>query len=233
MDERERTGETSFLQSQIQNLGREIKGRLQSYKTPYREMAAYYRCAMMEVETKFRVLNEELSLEYDHNPIETIKSRMKSLDSIADKLMSKNLSFTVENVENHIFDVAGIRVICGFPSDIYALSEAFLRQDDIRLVERKDYIKTPKANGYRSLHLIVEVPIFLHDEKKLMKVEVQFRTMAMDWWASLEHKIRYKKDVEVSPEIARELYACAEIADNLDQRMESISRRIAADNEEK
>ena len=196
-------------------------------------MAAYYRCAMMEVETKFRVLNEELSLEYDHNPIETIKSRMKSLDSIADKLMSKNLSFTVENVENHIFDVAGIRVICGFPSDIYALSEAFLRQDDIRLVERKDYIKTPKANGYRSLHLIVEVPIFLHDEKKLMKVEVQFRTMAMDWWASLEHKIRYKKDVEVSPEIARELYACAEIADNLDQRMESISRRIAADNEEK
>ncbi len=233
MDERERTGETSFLQSQIQNLGREIKGRLQSYTTPYREMAAYYRCAMMEVETKFRVLNEELSLEYDHNPIETIKSRMKSLDSIADKLMSKNLSFTVENVENHIFDVAGIRVICGFPSDIYALSEAFLRQDDIRLVERKDYIKTPKANGYRSLHLIVEVPIFLHDEKKLMKVEVQFRTMAMDWWASLEHKIRYKKDVEVSPEIARELYACAEIADNLDQRMESISRRIAADNEEK
>ena len=233
MDERERTGETSFLQSQIQNLGREIKGRLQSYTTPYREMAAYYRCAMMEVETKFRVLNEELSLEYDHNPIETIKSRMKSLDSIADKLMSKNLSFTVENVENHIFDVAGIRVICGFPSDIYALSEAFLRQDDIRLVERKDYIKTPKPNGYRSLHLIVEVPIFLHDEKKLMKVEVQFRTMAMDWWASLEHKIRYKKDVEVSPEIARELYACAEIADNLDQRMESISRRIAADNEEK
>ena len=233
MDERERTGETSFLQSQIQNLGREIKGRLQSYTTPYREMAAYYRCAMMEVETKFRVLNEELSLEYDHNPIETIKSRMKSLDSIADKLMSKNLSFTVENVENHIFDVAGIRVICGFPSDIYALSEAFLRQDDIRLVERKDYIKTPKANGYRSLHLIVEVPIFLHDEKKLMKVEVQFRTMAMDWWASLEHKIRYKKDVEVSPEIARELYACAEIAENLDQRMESISRRIAADNEEK
>lgn len=233
MDERERTGETSFLQSQIQNLGREIKGRLQSYTTPYREMAAYYRCAMMEVETKFRVLNEELSLEYDHNPIETIKSRMKSLDSIADKLMSKNLSFTVENVENHIFDVAGIRVICGFPSDIYALSEAFLRQDDIRLVERKDYIKTPKENGYRSLHLIVEVPIFLHDEKKLMKVEVQFRTMAMDWWASLEHKIRYKKDVEVSPEIARELYACAEIADNLDQRMESISRRIAADNEEK
>ena len=233
MDERERTGETSFLQSQIQNLGREIKGRLQSYTTPYREMAAYYRCAMMEVETKFRVLNEELSLEYDHNPIETIKSRMKSLDSTADKLMSKNLSFTVENVENHIFDVAGIRVICGFPSDIYALSEAFLRQDDIRLVERKDYIKTPKANGYRSLHLIVEVPIFLHDEKKLMKVEVQFRTMAMDWWASLEHKIRYKKDVEVSPEIARELYACAEIADNLDQRMESISRRIAADNEEK
>ena len=232
MEGKKRAEENLFWDPGSADIRKELKGRMQSYAAPYREMAAYYRCAMMEVETKFRVLNEELSLEYDRNPIETIKSRMKSLDSITDKLMSKNLSFTVENVENHIFDVAGIRVICGFPSDIYALSEAFLRQDDIRLVERKDYIKMPKPNGYRSLHLIVEVPIFLHDEKKPMKVEVQFRTMAMDWWASLEHKIRYKKDVEISPEIARELYACAEIADNLDRRMESISRRIAEANED-
>ena len=232
MEGKKRAEENLFWDPGSADSRKELKGRMQSYAAPYREMAAYYRCAMMEVETKFRVLNEELSLEYDRNPIETIKSRMKSLDSITDKLMSKNLSFTVENVENHIFDVAGIRVICGFPSDIYALSEAFLRQDDIRLVERKDYIKMPKPNGYRSLHLIVEVPIFLHDEKKPMKVEVQFRTMAMDWWASLEHKIRYKKDVEISPEIARELYACAEIADNLDRRMESISRRIAEANED-
>ena len=231
MDELERIERDLQGTAPDSELGKEIRGRLQSYASPYRELRAYYKCAMMEVETKFRVLNEELSLEYDHNPIETIKSRMKSLDSIADKLISKGLSFTVENVEEHIFDVAGIRVICGFPSDIDALAKAFLRQDDIFLVERKDYISNPKENGYRSLHLIVEVPIFLHDEKKMMKVEVQFRTMAMDWWASLEHKIRYKKDVEVSPEMERELYACAEIAASLDRRMEAINRKLHAEDQ--
>ena len=181
----------------------------------------------MEVETKFKVLSEELSLEYDRNPIETIKTRLKSLESITDKLISRNLKLTVENIENHIFDVAGVRVICGFPSDIYTLADAFLNQDDITLLERKDYIKNPKPNGYRSLHLIIEIPIFLHDQKRYMKVEVQFRTISMDWWASLEHKIRYKKDVSVPQDIAEELFQCAEYAAKLDCRMEQIQKAIS------
>lgn len=205
---------------------KEIKGWIQNYAAPYKELMAYYRCAMMEVETKFRVLNEELSLEYDRNPIETIKTRLKSVDSIADKLSRQNLAMTVDNIENNMHDVAGVRVICGFPSDIYTLSEAFLNQDDITLIERKDYMANPKPNGYRSLHLIVEIPIYLHDEKKPMKVEVQFRTISMDWWASLEHKIRYKKDVKVPKDIADELRECAEAAAILDNRMEQIQKKI-------
>ena len=204
----------------------EIKEWVKAYAAPYKELMAYYRCAMMEVETKFRVLNEELSLEYDRNPIETIKTRLKSIDSIADKLSRQNMAMTVDNIENNMHDVAGVRVICGFPSDIYTLSEAFLNQDDITLIERKDYMANPKPNGYRSLHLIVEIPIYLHDEKKPMKVEVQFRTISMDWWASLEHKIRYKKDVKVPKDIAEELRECAEAAAILDNRMEQIQKKI-------
>jgi len=205
---------------------KEIKSWIKTYATPYKELMAYYRCAMMEVETKFRVLNEELSLEYDRNPIETIKTRLKSVDSIADKMTRLNKPLTVDSIEATLNDVAGVRVICGFPSDIYTLSEAFLRQDDITLIERKDYMANPKPNGYRSLHLIVEIPIYLHDEKRPMKVEVQFRTISMDWWASLEHKIRYKKDVFVSKEITEELRECAEAAAVLDNRMEQIQKKI-------
>ncbi len=205
---------------------KEIKDWIMSYAAPFKELMAYYKCAMMEVETKFRVLSEELSLEYDRNPIETIKTRLKSVESIGDKLTSRNLPVTVESIEKNLNDVAGVRVICGFPSDIYQLAEAFLGQDDITLIEKKDYMACPKPNGYRSLHLVVEIPIFLHDEKKKMKVEVQFRTISMDWWASLEHKIRYKKDVAVSEEMAEELRDCAESAAFLDQRMERIQKRI-------
>ena len=144
----------------------QMKEWIRSYAAPYKELMAYYKCAMMEVETKFRVLSEELSLEYDRNPIETIKTRLKSVESIGDKLTSLNVPITVKSIEQNLHDVAGVRVICGFPSDIYTLANAFLNQDDITLIENKDYIANPKPNGYRSLHLIVEIPIFLHDEKK-------------------------------------------------------------------
>lgn len=205
---------------------KEIKNWIKSYAAPYKELMAYYKCAMMEVETKFRVLNEELSLEYDRNPIETIKTRLKSVESIGDKLTALNVPITVGSIEKNLHDVAGVRVICGFPSDIYTLADAFLKQDDITLIEKKDYIANPKPNGYRSLHLIVEIPIFLHDEKRPMKVEVQFRTISMDWWASLEHKIRYKKDVKISKEITEELRECAESAAMLDNKMEQIQKKI-------
>ena len=210
----------------------EVKEWLQEFSAPFKELIAYYRCAMMEVATKFNVLSEELSLEYDRNPIETVKSRIKSIESITDKLLRKDLDLTVENIEKYIYDVAGIRVICAFPADIYAISDALLRQDDVRLIEVKDYIKNPKSNGYRSLHLIIEIPIFLHDEKRYMKVEVQFRTISMDWWASLEHKIKYKKDVAHQNLIEKELLECAEIASDLDERMEQIYKYVSTEKEQ-
>ena len=204
----------------------DVQERIHAYAHPYRELIAYYRCAMMHVETKFNILDEELSLEYDRNPIESIKTRLKSLESIVDKAIRKQVPLTVESIEQNLNDVAGVRVICSHPSDIYTLADAFLKQDDITLIDKKDYIANPKPNGYRSLHLIVEIPIFLHDEKRPMKVEVQFRTISMDWWASLEHKIRYKKDVKVSKEITEELRECAESAAMLDNKMEQIQKKI-------
>ena len=204
----------------------EIKTLMQNYAMPYRELMSYYRCAMMEVETKFNVLNEELSLQYDRNPIETIKTRLKSPESILEKLHRKNHPVTVDSIEQNLNDIAGVRVICAFPSDIYQLEEAFLKQDDIRLVERKDYIANPKSNGYRSLHLIVEIPIFLHDHKRLMRVEVQFRTISMDWWASLEHKIRYKKGLQESDHVDQELFECAKMSTELDSRMEKLQQFV-------
>lgn len=204
----------------------EVKGKIQEIAHPYRELMAYYRCAMMSMETKFQVLNEELSLQYDRNPIESIKTRLKSPESLLNKMIEKQLPLTVESIENNINDVAGVRVICSYVSDIYMLADVLLKQDDIVLVKRKDYIANPKENGYRSLHLIVQIPIFLHDKKRMMKVEVQFRTISMDCWASLEHKIRYKKDVHISPEIAEDLRSCAEICEVLDQKMEAIQNKV-------
>lgn len=196
--------------------------KLKTQLQPYKELMSYYRCAMMEVETKFRVLSEELSMQYDRNPIESIRTRLKSPESIVEKLLRKNLPLTEASLENDLADIAGVRVICSFPSDIYALAESLLRQDDITLIEKKDYIASPKPNGYRSLHLIVEIPIFLHDHKRKMKVEVQFRTISMDWWASLEHKIRYKKGLPDSAYIEKELLECAQMGAALDARMENL-----------
>ena len=195
---------------------------------PFNTLMAYYRCAIMEVETKFKVLNEEFSLQYDRNPIESIKSRIKSMDGIFKKAKKKNIPITMEGIEEGIRDIAGVRVICSFPEDIYMLADCLLKQDDVVLVERKDYIKNPKDNGYRSLHLIVEIPIFLQNEKKQMKVEVQLRTIAMDFWASLEHRLRYKKDLdaELSTMLAAELKDCAETSASLDKRMGAVKNTI-------
>ena len=195
---------------------------------PMNELMAYYRCAIMEVETKFKVLDEQFSLEYDRNPIESIKSRLKSYESIIKKLKDRDLPFSLEAIQENIRDVAGVRVICSFPEDIYMLAECLLSQDDVKLIEKKDYIKNPKKSGYRSLHLIIEVPIFLRNEKKSMKVEVQLRTIAMDFWASLEHKLRYKKNIDQKENemLGKELLECSEISAALDKRMEEIRDRI-------
>ncbi|MCM1528464.1 MAG: GTP pyrophosphokinase family protein [Alistipes sp.] len=196
---------------------------------PIEKLMAYYRCVIMEIETKFRVLNEQLSLEYDRNPIESIKTRLKSWDGIIKKVRNKNLPFNLSAVEENINDIAGIRVICSFQEDIYKLADSLLRQDDVKLIRMKDYIANPKKNGYRSLHLIVEVPIFLQNETRLMKAEVQLRTIAMDFWASLDHKLRYKKNIpaEDAEIIAKELYECSVISADLDNRMQQIKNEIA------
>lgn len=191
---------------------------------PIERLFANYRCAIMEVETKFKVLNEEFSLIYDGNPIENIKSRIKSNESILKKIIRKDLPLDLESIEENLEDIAGVRVICSFIDDIYKLADCFLRQDDVTLIKMKDYIKNPKPSGYRSLHLIVAVPIFLENEKKLVKVEVQFRTIAMDFWASLEHKLRYNKKIapEMMDELSRELNECATESAELDFRMQNV-----------
>lgn len=191
---------------------------------PYQRLMTYYECAMMEIETKFRVLDAEYGLRFDRNPIESIKTRLKGTDSLAKKLNRKGFPLSVESIEENIFDVAGVRVVCTFPEDIFTLSEALLAQDDITLIEKRDYVTDPKPSGYRSLHLIVETPIFLEKEKRPVKVEVQLRTISMNFWASLEHQLRYKKNLsdEAAAQVSDELVKLAEDAASLDERMQKL-----------
>ncbi|MBE5878013.1 MAG: GTP pyrophosphokinase family protein [Lachnospiraceae bacterium] len=199
---------------------------LEGMVDPFKTLMMQYECAMLEVKTKLEVLNKELALINSRNPFESIKCRIKSPVSIIEKLKRRDLDLTIENIEDCLNDIAGIRVICSFPDDIYMLVDCLLKQDDIKLIEQKDYIKNPKPNGYRSLHLILDIPIFLTGEKKHMRVEVQFRTIAMDFWASLEHKLKYKKDIENAAGISEELKYCADIISQLDRRMEQIRTKI-------
>ena len=197
----------------------------------FMELMMQYRCALMEVETKLNVLNAEFTMKNNRNPFESIKSRIKTPKSILEKLQRKGFEISVKGIEENLADVAGIRVICSFPDDIYATAKMLTDQDDIRVIQVKDYIINPKPNGYRSLHLILEVPSFLSNEKKNMKVEVQFRTIAMDFWASLEHKLKYKKNIENAEEISKELQRCAEASSQLDLRMQALRDRIEAERE--
>ncbi len=203
---------------------KQMRAKLQSSTYPLRALLSYYRSAMMEVETKFKVLDEQFSLSYDRNPIESISTRLKSIEQIYDKARRKGIPLTLSDIENKIYDIAGVRVVCPFERDIYMLRDSILSHDDITLFEERDYIKNPKESGYRSLHLIVEVPIYLDKGKKLMKVEIQLRTMAMDQWASLEHRLMYKKDIplDVSVELRKKLLECAELNRELDKTMQEI-----------
>ena len=198
--------------------------------TEFKMLMTYYECAILEVKTKLDVLNKEFSANTMRNPIASIKTRIKSYDSIVRKIRRKNIPMSLTAIEENIKDIAGVRVICSFPEDIYELADSFLRQDDIVLIEKKDYIKNPKPSGYRSLHLIVQVPIFLQKNKKMVNVEVQFRTIAMDFWASLEHKLRYKKDIpaDQAQQLQEELLACATQSAQLDNRMQEIRNQLVS-----
>ena len=192
----------------------------------YESLMIKYRAAVREVTTKLEVLNDELSSFAERNPIEGIQSRIKRPYSIAKKLKARGLPVAVESIQKNLNDVAGIRVICPFISDIYDVADMLLSQEDVLLIEKKDYIEKPKDNGYRSLHLIVEIPIFLSKGKENMRVEIQIRTVAMDFWASLEHQIRYKKGLEEGQKISEGLKECADTIARTDLRMQELREMI-------
>ena len=217
----------NFQRFAVSEKGVDIKKRIIEFS----KLMSYYKCAIMEIETKLNVLNVEYSLSMDRNPISSVESRIKSLPSITEKLEIKGIVQNIENIEKELNDIAGIRVICSFTDDVYLIADALLKQDDIVLIEKKDYIENPKPNGYRSLHLIVSVPIFLAQEKRIMKVEIQLRNIAMDFWASLEHQLHYKKDFEFTEEMKRELYECATMSAELDARMDALRNKALGVND--
>lgn len=192
----------------------------------YKDMQMTYACALKEIKTKFDVLNTEFNIKYKRNPISSISTRLKSTESTLRKLMSRHLPVSVNSIEEHIYDIAGIRVICSYIDDIYLIAEALLKQDDITLIERKDYIKNPKPNGYRSLHLIVRIPVFFAEGKKQVNVEVQIRTIAMDFWASLEHQLKYKQSIPDQTDVEARLKNCADIIARTDAEMLELRRQI-------
>ena len=188
-----------------------------------------YRCTIREVRTKLEVLNDEFSVEYKRNPISFIKTRIKKPESILKKLNKLGYDFTAENIQEHLNDVAGVRVVCAFLDDIYTIAELLASQDDITVIQVKDYIKNPKPNGYRSYHMIVEIPVFFSKGKTPMRAEIQIRTNGMDFWATLEHQLRYKKGIEEMDgyeQISDELAKTAHELNNMDLEMQNIKNKI-------
>lgn len=185
-----------------------------------------YNSALKEIGTKLEILNDEFQQVHRYNPIEHIKSRIKSSESIVKKLKKKGYESTIENMVEHVNDIAGIRVICSFTSDIYRVAEMIGNQNDIKVLSIKDYIKNPKQSGYKSYHMLVTVPVFLSDRIVDTKVEIQIRTVAMDFWASLEHKIHYKFEGNAPENIKNELLECAHMVSDLDARMLSLNEEI-------
>lgn len=192
----------------------------------FKETMMMYNCAIRSIRTKLEVLNDELSLTNNRNPIEFIKTRIKKPRSIVNKLNKKGLDISLTSIVESLNDVAGIRVVCSFIDDIYSISDMLTRQDDIKIIKIKDYIKEPKPNGYRSLHLIVEIPVFFSDRTLPLKAEIQIRTIGMDFWASLEHKLKYKNNIDISEIISEELEKCAAIISTADLTMQKIKHDV-------
>lgn len=200
-----------------------------SQSAQFQQLMMMYNCAIKEVKTKLDILNEELSITTKRTPIEFITYRIKKTESIAKKLEKLDCPVTVESILENLNDVAGVRVICPFIGDIYDVARMLTAQDDIFLITEKDYIKNPKPNGYRSLHLIIETPVFFSNHKRMMRVEVQIRTIAMDFWASLDSQLKYKKELQNADEVGLELKECADIISQTDVRMQEIKERIYTD----
>jgi len=190
------------------------------------EVILVYNSALKEIGTKLEILNDEFQQVHKYNPIEHIKSRIKSSESIVKKLKKKGYESTIENMVEHVNDIAGIRIICSFTSDIYRVAEMISKQNDVKVLSIKDYIKNPKTSGYKSYHMLVSIPIYLSDRTADVKVEIQIRTVAMDFWASLEHKIHYKFEGNAPENIKNELRECASMVSELDARMLSLNEQI-------
>jgi len=192
----------------------------------YIELRHLYNAAMRKVKTKLEILDEEFKIRFNHNPIHHIECRLKSPQSIVDKLNRKGLELSMESIKKNIMDIAGIRVICNYIDDIYTISELLLKQDDIALIRKRDYIANPKENGYRSLHLVIMTPVFLSDRKELVPLEVQIRTIAMDCWASLEHQLMYKSPVPLPDSLKEQLKECADAMNDVDIKLQNIYKQL-------
>jgi len=192
----------------------------------FQQLLMLYESGIKQIVTKFEILEDEFHSKHERNPIETITSRIKEPMSIAEKLQRKGLAVTIDNMVNKLYDIAGIRVTCPFISDVYRVTQMLLKQDDITLIELKDYIKKPKSSGYRSLHVIVKVGVYFSDQKREIPVEIQIRTIAMDFWASLEHQLHYKKDYAMPADISKELHSIAETIAKNDVRMQNLAKNI-------
>ena len=185
-----------------------------------------YDAGIKEVRTKLEILDDEFKIKHDHNPIHHMEYRLKSVNSILGKLEKRGLEVSLDSIVTNLTDIAGVLVICNYVSDVYKIADLLIKQSDIKLIAKKDYIKHPKENGYRSLHLVVEVPIFLAEKVQPTTVEIQIRTIAMDFWASLEHHLRYKADNEVPDGVRDELIECAKTISNLDYKMQGIHEEL-------
>ena len=205
----------------------QVEAALKSYEDvdSWKTIIFLYNAALKEVGTKLEILNDEFQHVHQYNPIEHIKTRIKTPDSIVKKLKRYGHETSIENMVRYVNDIAGVRLICSFTSDIYRLAEMIGNQSDLKVLSIKDYIKNPKESGYKSYHMLVSVPIFLSDSVVDTKVEIQIRTIAMDFWASLEHKLKYKKDI-VSDQLTADLKLCADESAALDLKMDRIRKEI-------
>lgn len=190
------------------------------------QMMMLYESGIREIKTKLDILSDESRISGKPSPIDSIKSRIKSPRSIIGKLKRRGFPITLQSMIDNLNDIGGIRVICPFIEDIYTVADMLMRQDDLTLIEKKDYIANPKPNGYRSLHLILEVPIFLAERTQPVRIELQIRTIAMDFWASLEHQLRYKSDVEIPEHVSDDLKKCADVIAATDQEMQRIAKEL-------
>lgn len=222
----QRKGEIKTIRVEVRPANVNANLIMEEMRMEYAQIQRIYAAAIREIDTRLQNLDSEFSLKYKHNPIHHIESRVKSLPSIIKKLHSLGCPISISNAKKVLHDIAGVRVVCCYVDDIYKIANLLLSQDDISLIMEKDYIKNPKANGYRSLHVVVDVPVYMSQGKLYIPVEIQIRTVAMDFWATLEHGIRYKSTEDVPPSIVDELRSCADVITETDYKMQEIFKAL-------